>query len=100
MSQKASLHKTSDVLYNRHPYEPVSFAIDPNKVALSFGHRKLSKIKELLQNPNLTNNQKLETLNLLQPMLSNQETKIRAILEEGVMLFIEDYFKNLKICPE
>ncbi|KAH7826773.1 uncharacterized protein MONOS_4156 [Monocercomonoides exilis] len=81
-------HRVSNVLRNRHPYQQTSFKRDPTTIALAHGNLGLIKIKELLQNEELTEESKLETLHLLSPLLSNQETKLRAIMLELPLLVV------------
>ncbi|KAA6373008.1 MAG: hypothetical protein EZS28_031466, partial [Streblomastix strix] len=90
---EATLHHTSEVLKNRHPYQPVDFSIDPLKVALAHGHRGIEKIKELLTNDELPPNSILETLRLLLPLLSGQEGKLRA-LSYDLPLIVVNHMKT------
>ncbi|KAJ4454356.1 hypothetical protein PAPYR_10960 [Paratrimastix pyriformis] len=82
--ETATLHKTSDVLANRHPFFDRTFnplSPTPTQVAVAYGERRIVKLNDLLKCGEVRPEARVEALNHLMGQLSSQEAKLRTVSE-------------------
>ncbi|TYZ62508.1 hypothetical protein PybrP1_008718 [[Pythium] brassicae (nom. inval.)] len=78
------MHRVSDHLNERHPYQDLPFkeSYNPKEITKAFGSRAVPKFAELLIMDDLSDEDRVSALHELHELLSNQETKYTASTHE------------------
>eukprot|EP00743_Colponemidia_sp_Colp-15_P001989 GILK01002162.1.p1 GENE.GILK01002162.1~~GILK01002162.1.p1 ORF type:complete len:491 (+),score=90.51 GILK01002162.1:72-1475(+) len=84
--QAYKLHVVNEELQYRHPYLQDEFTsdIDPTEVTVAYERRGVTKLVSVLEDPDVPSDKKIEAVQTIRNMMSNQEQKAEAIAEGTV----------------